>query len=62
MGNGFFYDSLKMHGAKLIFSCNLHKDDIPLLRMSNLFLCEVLSAWAKLNFSASVMEFAKFLI
>ena len=54
-----FYDSLKMHGAKLIFSYNLHKDDIPLLRMSNPFLCEVLSTWAKLNFSASVIAISK---
>ena len=58
----FFYDSLKMHGGKLIFSCNLHKDDISLLRISKPFVCKVLSNWAKLNFSASVMVFAKFLI
>ena len=29
-----FDDSLKTHGGKLIYSCNLHKDDIPLLRIS----------------------------
>ena len=51
-----------MHGGKLIFSCNLHKDDIPLLGISNPFVFEVLSTWAKLNFSASVMVSAKFLI
>ena len=51
-----------MHGGKLVFSCSLHKDDIPLLGISNPFVCEVLSTWAKLNFSASVMVSAKFLI
>ena len=50
----FFYDSLKMHGGKLIFSCNLHKDDISLLRISNPFVCEVLSNWAKLNMRSRV--------
>ena len=62
MGNEFFYDSLKMHGGKLVFSCSLHKDDIPLLGISNPFVCEVLSTWAKLNFPASFMASAKFLI
>ena len=61
-GKWFFYGSLKMYGGELIFSCNLHKDDISWLRMSNPFVCEVLSTWAKLNCSASVMVFAKFLI
>ena len=33
----FFYDNLKMYGGKFIFSCNLHKDDIPLLKIRNPF-------------------------
>ena len=27
----FFDDNLKMYGGNFIFSCNLHKNDIPLL-------------------------------
>ena len=46
-----FDDSLKTHGGKLIYSCNVHKDDIPLLRISNLSVCEVLSTRAELHFS-----------
>ena len=33
----FFDDNLKMYGGKFIFSCNLHKDDIPLLKIRNPF-------------------------
>ena len=43
MENGNFLRQLKVHGGKLIFSCNLHKDDTPLLRISNPFVREVLS-------------------
>ena len=46
-----FDDSLKTHGGKLIYSCNLHKDDIPFLIISNPSVCEVLSTWAELHFS-----------
>ena len=52
MGNGFFFDdSLKMRGGKIIFSCSLHKDDIPLLGISNPFVRKVLLTWAELHFS-----------
>ena len=36
-GSFFFYDNLKMYGGKFILSCNLHKDDIPLLKIRNPF-------------------------
>ena len=51
----FFFDvNLKMYGGKFIFSCNLHKDDIPLLKIRNPFVCEVMSIWAELHFSDAV--------
>ena len=50
----FFYDNLKMYGGKFILSCNLHKDDIPLLKIRNPFVCEVMSIWAELHFSDAV--------
>ena len=50
----FFYENLKMYGGKFIFSCNLHKDDIPLLKIRNLFVCDVMSIWAELHFSDAV--------
>ena len=37
-----------------IFSCNLHKDDIPLLKIRHPFVCEVMSIWAELHFSDTV--------
>ena len=42
--------------GKFIFSCNLHKDDnfIPLLKIRNPFVCEVMSIWAELHFSDAV--------
>ena len=51
----FFFDvNLKLYGEKFIFSCNLHKDDIPLLKIRNPFVCEVMSIWAELHFSDAV--------
>ena len=41
-------------GGKFIFSCNIHKDDIPLLKIRNLFVCEVMSIWAEMHFSDAV--------
>ena len=46
-----FDDSLKKHGGEAIFSCNLHKDDIPMLGISNPFVREVLETWAEIHFS-----------
>ena len=50
----FFDDNLKMYGGKFILSCNLHKDDIPLLKIRNPFVCEVMSIWVELHFSDAV--------
>ncbi|KAL9978135.1 hypothetical protein ACROYT_G015622 [Oculina patagonica] len=46
-----FEDSLKKHGGRDIFTCNLHKDDIPTLGVCNPFVQEVLEAWAELHFT-----------
>ena len=42
----FFWWQSKYAWWKLIFSCSLHKDDIPLLGISNPFVRKVLSTWA----------------
>ena len=53
----FFFDvNLKMYGGKFIFSCNLHKDDIPQSKIRNPFVCEVMSIWAELHFSDTALE------
>ncbi|KAL9976552.1 hypothetical protein ACROYT_G013871 [Oculina patagonica] len=46
-----FEDSLKKHGGRDIFTCNLHKDDTPTLGVCNPFVQEVLEAWAELHFT-----------
>ncbi|KAL9976458.1 hypothetical protein ACROYT_G013765 [Oculina patagonica] len=46
-----FEDSLKKHGGRDVFTCNLHKDDIPTLGVCNPFVQEVLEAWAELHFT-----------
>ena len=46
-----FDDSLKKHGGEAIFSYNLHKEDIPILGISNPFVREVIETWAELHFS-----------
>ncbi|KAL9961988.1 hypothetical protein ACROYT_G031039 [Oculina patagonica] len=46
-----FEDSLKKHGGRDIFTCNLHKDDIPTLGVCNPFVPEALEAWAELHFT-----------
>ena len=38
-------------GGEAIFSYNLHKQDIPILGISNPFVREVLETWVKLHFS-----------
>ena len=48
-----FEDSLKKLGGRAIFSCNLHKDDIPTLGISNSFVLEVLETWAELHFTGA---------
>ena len=46
-----FKDSLKTLGGRSILSCNLHKNDIPTLGISNSFVQEVLETWAELHFT-----------
>ena len=46
-----FDDSLKKYRDEAIFSYNLHKDDIPMLGISNPFVREVLDTWTELHFS-----------
>jgi len=40
--------------GNLFSLAHLHKDDIPLLKTRNLFVCEVMSIWAELHFSDTV--------
>ena len=44
---------LKQLGGKLIFSCNLRKDDISHINISNEFLKELLEIWTKFHFIQS---------
>ena len=44
---------LKQLGGKLIFSCNLRKDDISHINISNEFLKELLEIWTEVHFIQS---------
>ena len=44
---------LKQLGGKLIFSCNLRKDDISHISISNEFLKELLEIWTEVHFIQS---------
>ena len=49
-----FDEMLKKHGRDASFSCNVHKDDIPMLGMlgiTNPFVREVLQTCEELHFS-----------
>ena len=45
-----FTDYLKQHGGKLLFSCNLRKDGISHINISNEFLKEILELWTEVHF------------
>ena len=49
--NFFSMKVKKKHGGDAIFSCNLHKNDIPMLGITSPFVREVLETWAELHFS-----------
>ena len=44
---------LKQLGGKLIFLCNLKKDDISHINISNEFLKELLEIWTEVHFIRS---------
>ena len=44
----FYLDKLNRYGGKLIFDCNLTKDDV-LTKIDNGFLKDVLSSWFEIN-------------
>ena len=39
-------------GGTLIFQCNLRCDDVPLLKLRNTFLEEILQIWTQINFTS----------
>ena len=44
---------LKQHGGKLLFSCNLRKDDLSRINIPNEFLKEILELWTEVHFIQS---------
>ena len=53
----FFTYYLQEYGGTLIFQCNLRCNDVPLLKLRNTFLEEILQIWTQINFASEEQDF-----
>ena len=48
----FFYYYLQKHGGKALFQGNLNSEDVPLLKLHNDFIEEIVQIWSHINYTA----------
>ena len=48
----FFYYYLQKHGGKALFQGNLNSEDVPLLKLHNAFIEEIVQIWSHINYTA----------
>ena len=53
----FFYYYLQKHGGKALFQGNLNSEDVPLLKLHNAFLEEILQIWSHINYTDEEQDF-----
>ena len=53
----FFYYYLQTHGGKALFQGNLNSEDVPLLKLHNAFLEEIVQIWSHINYTDEEQDF-----
>ena len=48
----FFDYYLQKHGGKALFQGNLNSEDVPLLKLHNTFIEEIVQIWSHINYTA----------